>query len=165
MTAPTRSTAHRGGPRHARRAPYGRTRVAVAAVLVVLFGLFAAALATAPTRDTHATPEAPVSRTWARTEPVAYVLAQSRTPIVCGDTGRATWGEGRICWQGDAWWVTWRDIKTDGYCVWAFSTNGNTDFGDACTSSWVTSQQMTGFRWARIGIGNPVVRYLTLDNA
>lgn len=162
MTTPTRSTAHRGGPRHARRAPYGRTRVAVAAVLVVLFGLFAAALATAPPRDTHATPEKPVSRTWARTEPVAFVLAQSTYPVACGDWGRATWGEGRICWQGDRWWVTVRDTKTDGYCVSAVRTDTGAGIAKSC-GDYANSDWQTGTRGAQLRRGDG--RFLTLDNA
>ncbi len=176
MTTPTRSTAHRGGPRHARRAPYSRLKVAIAGPLVLAAGLLSAVIATEPTRHAaEPTPPARTrSRTWADT-PITVVLAASSrpltstTPTVCGDVGTATWGQGQLCWQGDSWWIRARDTKTDGMCVYGYTSDGSVpNLVTACSSTWATSPRQTGFRWGRIKIAEcaecAYVRYLTLDN-
>jgi hypothetical protein len=100
----TRTTAHRGGPRHATRTRGRRT----AAVVVLITGLIAAYIATEPTRH----PEA--SRTWA---PVLVAATTATYPITCGDWQAATWGKARICTQAGDWWAQAADTRTDGYCV------------------------------------------------
>lgn len=144
----------RNAPRHARRTPYGRTRIAVAALLAVLAGLLAARIATEPTRNPTA------SRTWA---PVLVASTTATYPITCGDWQAATWGKARICTQAGDWWAQAADTRTDGYCVSVRRTSDGATIVRACTSDPATSARQTGPQGAQLVRGDG--RFLTLNNA
>lgn len=95
-------------------------------------------------------PLVPANKSW----------AQSPYPVVCGDWGTSTWGTGRVCWQGDRWWVTVRDTKTDGYCVSGVRSNGSR-IARSCSSDNSNSEGQSGTRYVRLVRDDG--RYLTLD--
>lgn len=88
------------------------------------------------------------------------VHATSVMPIVCAPYTSASWGTARVCWRGDRWQVDGlRDTKTDGFCITAVSTNGNSILR-SCTNTATSSVWMTTPKGGRIVRDDG--RYVTL---